>query len=253
MTDSLRSLDRRRFLELAVASASGLCLPGSVWSQPRFATYPFTLGVASGGPTHNSIVLWTRLVGNRALDSRGLPDRVSVRWQIAHDDKFARIVRSGQATAVRELAHSVHAEVQGLEPDRWYFYRFMTGAAQSPIGRTRTFPASSMQAARLRLAYASCQRWEHGYFSAYRHMRDDNPDAVLFLGDYIYEYSSHRNAVRIPSGGPVLTLDDYRQRYALHRSDVDLRAMHAACPWLCTWDDHEVQNDYAGFEEGDGV
>ena len=108
------------------------------------------------------------------------------------------------------------------------------------------------QAARLRIAYASCQRWEHGYFSAYRHMREENLDAVLFLGDYIYEYANARNAVRVPTGGWVLTLDDYRRRYALHQSEADLQAMHAACPWLVTWDDHEVQNDYAGLKEGDG-
>ena len=145
----------------------------------------------------------------------------------------------------------MHVEVDGLEPDRWYFYRFMAGDAQSAVGRTRTFPAPDAEAARLRIAYASCQRWEHGYFSAYRHMREENLDAVLFLGDYIYEYPNARNAVRVPTGGWVLTLDDYRQRYALHKSEADLQAMHAACPWLVTWDDHEVQNDYAGLKEGD--
>ncbi len=138
----------------------------------------------------------------------------------------------------------------GLEPDRWYFYRFMAGDATSTVGRTRTFPAPDAPAARLRIAYASCQRWEHGYFSAYRHMRQENLDAVLFLGDYIYEYPNAKNAVRVPTGGWVRTLDDYRRRYALHKSDPDLQAMHAVCPWLVTWDDHEVQNDYAGLTEG---
>jgi hypothetical protein len=126
----------------------------------------------------------------------------------------------------------------------------MAGDAVSPVGRTRTFPAPDAPAARLRVAYASCQRWEHGYFSAWRHMRDDQPDVVLFLGDYIYEYPGAPNAVRLPTGGWVLTLDDYRARYALHRSEPELQAMHAACPWLVTWDDHEVQNDYAGLTPG---
>ncbi|MDQ3271397.1 MAG: alkaline phosphatase D family protein, partial [Pseudomonadota bacterium] len=120
----------------------------------------------------------------------------------------------------------------------------------STVGRTRTFPAPGAVVARLRLAYASCQRWEHGYYSAWRHMRDENLDLVMFLGDYIYEYPNAANAVRAPTGGWVVTLDDYRQRYALHRSDADLQAMHAACPWLVTWDDHEVQNDYAGLTQG---
>jgi alkaline phosphatase D len=140
--------------------------------------------------------------------------------------------------------------VQGLEPDRWYFYRFAVGDAVSATGRTRTFPAPGAVVARLRLAYASCQRWEHGYYSAYRHMRAEDLDLVMFLGDYIYEYPNAGQAVRVPTGGWVLTLDDYRRRYALHKSDADLQAMHAACPWLVTWDDHEVQNDYAGASPG---
>jgi alkaline phosphatase D len=178
------------------------------------------------------------------------PGEVTVRWEIADDDKFARIVRKGQSIASRALANSIHVEVDGLTPDRWYFYRFMAGDATSAVGRTRTFPAPEARAARLRIAYASCQRWEHGYFSACRHMRDENLDAVLFLGDYIYEYPNARNAIRVPTGGWVRTLDDYRRRYALHKSDPDLRAIHTACPWLVTWDDHEVQNDYAGLSEG---
>jgi alkaline phosphatase D len=101
------------------------------------------------------------------------------------------------------------------------------------------------------MAYASCQRWEHGYFSAYRHMLREDLDAVLFLGDYIYEYPMAANAVRLPPGGWVLTLDDYRRRYALHRGEAEVQAMHAACPWFVTWDDHEVQNDYAALVPGD--
>ena len=245
------SVDRRRILQLAAACAAGYWLPRSAWSQLRFTSNPFALGVASGSPTHDSVVLWTRLVSEGFFGSNLGREPVTVRWELARDDKFDRIVQSGQAVAVPELAHSVHVEVAGLEPDRWYFYRFMAGDAQSPVGRTRTFPAPDAEAARLRIAYASCQRWEHGYFSAYRHMRDEDLDAVLFLGDYIYEYPNARNAVRVPTGGWVLTLDDYRQRYALHKSEADLQAMHAACPWLVTWDDHEVQNDYAGLKEGD--
>jgi alkaline phosphatase D len=176
---------------------------------------------------------------------------VTVQWEVADDERFTRIVQRGQQQAAPELAHSVHAEVPGLQPDRWYFYRFMVGDAVSATGRTRTLPAPDAPASRLRVAYASCQRWDHGYFSAYRHMLREELDLVLFLGDYIYEYPGAGNGVRIPTGGWVVTLDDYRQRYALHRSEPDLQAMHAACPWLATWDDHEVQNDYAGLVPGD--
>lgn len=240
---------RRHLLQLASASAATLWLPRSAWCQPRLASNPFALGVASGSPTHDSVVLWTRLA-LPAQASLG-NDAVTVRWELAHDDKFSQIVQSGQAQALPELAHSVHVEVPALASDRWYFYRFMVGEAVSPLGRTRTLAEPGARVARLRLGYASCQRWEHGYYSAYRHMREEDLDALMFLGDYIYEYPGAVNAVRSVSGGWVLTLDDYRQRYALYKSDADLQAMHATCPWLVTWDDHEVQNDYAGVQAGD--
>jgi alkaline phosphatase D len=241
---------RRRLLQLATAGAAALWLPRSAWSQLRLATDPFALGVASGSPSHDSVVLWTRLVLPALAEPGGLRDAVTVRWEVAHDEQFTRKVQSGQTLAVAGLAHSVHVEVQGLTPDCWYFYRFMVGDAVSATGRTRTFPAPDAVVARMRLAYASCQNWQHGYFSAYRHMLDENPDLVLFLGDYIYEYPNGKTPVRPATGGWVLTLDDYRQRYALYKSDADLQAMHQACPWLVTWDDHEVQNDYAGSQEG---
>jgi alkaline phosphatase D len=242
--------DRRKILQLAAAAATTLWLPRGAWSQPRLGSNPFALGVASGSPDHESVVLWTRLVSSSFFSGLGNAP-ITVRWEMAHDEQFTRIARSGQAQALAELGHSVHVEAQGLEPDRWYFYRFMAGDAVSATGRTRTFPAPGAPAQRLRLGYASCQRWEHGYYAAYRHMREENLDALLFLGDYIYEYPNAANAVRSPGGGWTLTLDDYRRRYALHRSDAELRAMHAACPWLVTWDDHEVQNDYTGTQPGD--
>lgn len=243
--------DRRRLLQLAAAAAGTLWLPRSSWSQPRFSGDPFALGVASGSPTADSVVLWTRLVAPGLFAGPGT-EPVTVRWEIAHDDQFTRIAQRGQAHALAALAHSVHVEAGGLEPDRWYFYRFMAGNAVSPTGRTRTFPAPDAAAQKLRLAYASCQRWEHGYFSAWRHMREENLDAVLFLGDYIYEYPPLLTGVRSHAGGWAHSLDDYRERHALYRSEPELQAMHAACPWLVTWDDHEVQNDYAGLVEGRG-
>jgi alkaline phosphatase D len=242
--------DRRRLLRLAAATAAASWLPRSAWSQPRLAFDPFTLGVASGSPLHDGVVLWTRLFAPGLLQA--LPaETITLRWDIAHDEQFSRIVQRGQAQATPELAHAVHVEVQGLEADRWYFYRFIVGEWVSPVGRTRTLPAPDAVVQKWRMAYASCQRWEHGYFGAYRHMLAENLNAVLFLGDYIYEYPGAGQAVRMPSGGWTLTLADYRQRYALHRGEPELKAMHAACPWFVTWDDHEVQNDYAGVTPGD--
>jgi alkaline phosphatase D len=246
-----RPLTRRQLLHLTSATTAALAWPDHAWSQTRFATNPFQLGVASGSPTHDSIVLWTRLLQDGPMEGSTLGDKqVAVRWDIAHDTQFTRMARSGQAQAHPALAYSVHVEVDGLQPDRWYFYRFRVGDAVSATGRTRTFPAPDAEAMHMRLAYASCQRWDHGYFSAYRHMAAENLDAVLFLGDYIYEYPTSAYAVRVPTGGWVTTLEGYRARYALHRSDADLQAMHAVCPWIVTWDDHEVQNDYAGHHPG---
>ncbi len=201
----MHPLSRRDLTRLAATSAASLWLPRSLRANPRFDQNPFTLGVASGSPTHDSVVLWTRLALPGFFGSKLGSEPITVRWELAHDEAFVRPVQSGQASARVELAHSVHVEVPNLEPDRWYWYRFMAGDAVSPIGRTRTFPAPQAQVSRLRLAFASCQRWEHGYFSAYRHMLREQVDAVLFLGDYIYEYPAAANPVRLPSGGWVTT------------------------------------------------
>ena len=212
---------------------------------------PFTLGVASGSPNHHSVVLWTRLMPDANSGQSFFANAdVTVQWEVADDEHFKVNRRSGQVVALATLAHSVHLELEGLQSDRWYFYRFQLGDAQSTLGRTRTLPHSEAMVQKLRVAYASCQRWEHGYFSAYDHMTQENLDMVLFLGDYIYEYAGAANAVRLPTGGWVTSLSDYRDRYALHKSEKGLQAMHAQCPWLVTWDDHEVSNDYAGLVRG---
>lgn len=246
-----RDPHRRRLLQ-AAAAAAGLAAATGCAGRGKWEADPFSLGVASGSPAADSVVLWTRLLPARG----GLPDGgrspLPVRWEIAHDPTFSRIAQRGEAMALPQLAHSVHVEAQGLAPDRWYFYRFHAGDATSPVGRTRTLPAPDAQPGRLRLSYASCQRWEHGHYAAWRHMREEQLDLVMFLGDYIYEYPNATAAVRsFPTLGWVHTLEQYRERYALHRSDANLQAMHAQCPWLLTWDDHEVQNDYAGATEGD--
>jgi alkaline phosphatase D len=251
---------RRHFFEhaaLATVASQTLWLPRSAWSQTRISSNPFSLGIASGSPTSDGVVLWTRLLPvGTGVSGRLGADTITVVWEIAHDEGFTRIVQSGQTQALAQLAHSVHVEVAGLDGGRGYFYRFTVGEWVSATGRTRTLPALDAPAGKFRMVYASCQRWEHGYYSAYRHMLADQPDLVLFLGDYIYEYPRSTNQVRAPNStsnkGWTISLDDYRSRYALHKSDPDLQAIHAACPWAFTWDDHEVQNDYAGVNAGSG-
>ena len=236
------SMDRRALLKLLLGAAA---TPGL--ARARFAVDPFSLGVASGAPDHHSVVLWTRLM--HAAPGTGA---ITVRWEMAEDENFRRIVRKGEASALPQLGHSVHVEPDGLMPDRWYFYRFMLGDAVSVTGRTRTFPAPDVLAPTMRFAFASCQRWEHGHYAAYRHMLADAPDCVLFVGDYIYEYPSpKKGAVRSHALAYPESLDDYRDRYALYKSDPALQAMHAACPWLLTWDDHEVHNNYAGLRSNE--
>ncbi|TDC75557.1 alkaline phosphatase D family protein [Streptomyces hainanensis] len=240
----------------------------AAWAAPRFAADPFPLGVASGDPASDGVVLWTRLAPDPlAVDGRGgMPDAtVDVEWQIAEDESFGRVVHSGTAAAVPELGHSVHVEVTGLAAGRDYFYRFRvpSGDAVSPVGRTRTAPTT---ATGLKLAFASCQCWYEGFYTAYRHLAAEDLDLVVHLGDYIYEYG-----VGATGGVRGLTLDasyqretrtlaEYRNRHALYRLDPDLQAAHQAFPWVLTWDDHEVENNWAadiaqidsdGFPDGD--
>ena len=216
---------------------------------PRFAlaSFPFTLGVASGYPSPDGVVLWTRLAG--AVDPVATP----VRWEIAADEAMKSIVSSGTTTAEPEWAHSVHVEVKGLAPERWYWYRFMAGGAESAIGRTRTAPPATATEPRLRFAFASCQHYEQGFFGAYRHIVADAPDLVAFLGDYIYESTWGKDHVRSHGAPEPYTLDQYRDRYFRYRSDPDLQAAHASCPWIDIWDDHEVDNDYADDRPEDGM
>jgi alkaline phosphatase D len=239
---------RRQFLAKSMALAAAAWLrPALVLAQasPKFTAFPFPLGVASGAPLPEGFVLWTRIAPDplnvKAMD----PAPVEVRWEVAHDDKFARIVKRGIATAQAANAHAVHVEVDGLEPARAYHYRFLAGNEASATGRTRTAPRPGAGDDSMRFAFASCQQYEQGYFGAYRHLVDDAPDLVVFLGDYIYESSWGREHVRKHASAEPISLDDYRNRYAQYKGDEDLQAAHAACPWIVTWDDHEVDNDYA--------
>jgi alkaline phosphatase D len=239
---------RRAFLRHALAlAAAGFLFPGRTLAQagPKFSAYPFPLGIASGSPTETGFVLWTRLAP-APLDGGGLAaEAIDVRWEVAHDEKFSRIAARGTATATAGRAHAVHVEAEGLDPARWYFYRFMAGGETSATGRTRTAPRAGVGDARLKLALASCQHYEQGYFVAHRHLARENPDLVAFVGDYIYERGRTGKRVRAHHAGEPTTLAGYRDRYAQYRTDADLQAAHACAPWLVTWDDHEVANDYA--------
>lgn len=237
-------ISRREFLRCA-AGLAGVTLPiPRLLAQPRFGKNPYSLGVASGYPDEGGFVLWTRLAPE-PLAGGGMPAAaVEVGWEVAADESFRSIVRRGTEVAAPEWAHSVHAEVTGLEPGRWYFYRFHAGGATSPVGRTRTAPPPG-PVERMRFAFAACQQYEQGWYSAYRHMAREDLDLVVHLGDYIYESSWGRVHVRKHGTEEPHTLAEYRDRYALYKSDPDLQAAHAAFPWLVTWDDHEVENDYA--------
>lgn len=229
---------RRRWLALALAVGVA---PSFVRHARAADEARFSLGVASGQPLPTSVVLWTRLTGS------ALPDDVPVRWTLAEDEAFARIAAQGEERALAADAHSVHAEPAGLRPGRWYWYRFEAMGQRSAVGRTRTAPAPDAAGETLRFAIASCQRYDHGHYAAWRHASQEPLDLVLFLGDYIYEYGALPGRVRPHEGGTVRTLAEYRARYAQYKADPALQAAHAAAPWIVVWDDHEVENDYAAL------
>jgi alkaline phosphatase D len=213
-----------------------------------FADDPFTLGVASGDPTSNSVVIWTRLAPNPLDPDGGMTARTGVDWEIAQDEGFAKVVQRGRYTAAPELGYSVHVDVQNLDADRGYFYRFTVPAGKSPVGRLRTAPlVTSPAASRLRLAFASCQQYEEGFFTAFEHLAREDAQLIAHLGDYIYEYGGVDGRVRKYATSEVRTIEQYRARYAQTKSDRGLMAAHAAAPWLVVWDDHEVDNNYANL------
>lgn len=235
-------MDRRQLIVAAMGLAASRFLKpeAAVAAVTPPGVYPFPLGVASGEPSLDGFVIWTRipdLAGDAAFG-----------FEIAEDISFRRIVRSGQALALRSRGGAVHVEISDLKPGRPYFYRFHSGDAVSRIGQTSTLPD---QPDRLRLALTSCQHWEHGWFSAYADMIAAKPAIILQVGDYIYEKSFGKGPdVRTFGTDTPITLDDYRARHALYRTDRQLADAHAAVPFVVTWDDHEVENDYGGDEGG---
>jgi alkaline phosphatase D len=202
---------------------------------------PFGLGIASGDPLDDAVVIWTRLIPDTGADDGlgAMPaDPVDVIWEVATDDRFRSVVSRGVATASPDDAHAVHVDVTGLEPATDYHYRFTVGSYTSPPGRTRTLPVGSPD--RFRIAVANCQWFETGAYGAYRHIAEADLDLVLHLGDYVYEFGSRGTSAACES------LADWRVQYARYRSDARLGAAHARHPFVCTWDDHEVANNYMG-------
>jgi alkaline phosphatase D len=239
---------RRKFLAATLAVTGAGLLPAR-HARPaesiRFSTNPFSLGIASGYPTPDGIVLWTRLALAPLEPGGGMPPEVvAVDWAIATDERMHSVVQHGTDYATPEWAHSIHVEPSGLDPGRDYWYRFEAGGVRSPIGRTRTAPTHGAPLDRLKLGLVCCQHYEQGYYTAYRHMVTDDLDLIVHVGDYIYEDNSVKK-VRHHNMPVAFTLDDYRARHALYRTDHDLANAHAATPWLLIWDDHDVANDYA--------
>jgi alkaline phosphatase D len=247
---------RRRFLT-ATGAAAALALAPRLSDAKgarghRLRGYPFTLGVASGDPLPDAVVIWTRLAP-APLEPFGGMDHVDlpVQWEVALDERFRAVVRRGTAIARAEYGHSVRVDVRGLQPWREYFYRFRVRGELSPVGRTRTAPPPFAAPAALAFAFASCQAYPDGFYTAYRHMAEEDLDLVVHLGDYLYEYplrafgGARGQDLSTDYDRETVTLDDYRGRYALYKSDADLQAAHAAFPWIVTFDDHEVENNWA--------
>jgi alkaline phosphatase D len=264
--DDYTILNRRAVLRAlgasALLTATGSYFSRSVWGSPVFAAYPFSLGVASGDPAPDGFVIWTKLAPKPLERGGGMPKKpVEVDWAVATDDRMREVVQKNKAIAHPELGHAVHVEVGGLQPARDYYYQFTVGGERSRIGRARTFPAAGAAMSQLRFGVAGCQRYEDGYYTAWRHLAGERFDFVFHYGDYMYERAVIREGdrklrvVRVMPGDPddCYTVDDYRHRYSLHQLDPDLQAAHASAPFVMSFDDHEVENNFAGDSSERGV
>ncbi|MFG2644485.1 alkaline phosphatase D family protein [Streptomyces sp. NPDC048370] len=258
-------LNRRDLLKAAgAAGALNLVWPLSAGLSPaqameaaqalgaEYDSAPFTLGVASGDPQPNSVVLWTRLAPEPLAAEQKLSEIVEVEWFVSTDPQLRTIVASGSVPASATLGHSVHVPVSGLRPGIHYWYAFKALGKRSRIGRTKTAPVGDI--ASVRFAAANCQAFHDGFYAAHRGIARENVDFVVHLGDYIYEHGQvggvPADHVRDHEGPGIITVADYRRRHALYKGDASLREAHAAHPWFLTWDDHEVVNDYSGTGGG---
>jgi alkaline phosphatase D len=257
-------LDRRKLIKAGAGIAMLAGFSRSPLLAQALGADPFTLGVASGDPWPDGFVIWTRLAPRPLDEHGGMPAvKVPVRWEVAEDEAFARVVRKGEAVAIPELAHSVHVEVDGLRPHRRYWYRFaLAGSDSSPVGTARTAPAADALVQRLRIGVAGCQHYEMGFYDAWQHLvNEPELDLIFHYGDYIYEggrsplgpRANSWTAVRQHAGGEIYSIDDYRRRYAQYKTDPHLQAAHAACAFAASFDDHEVDNNFAGEMDQDGT
>ncbi|MGQ4597809.1 alkaline phosphatase D family protein [Nocardia sp. R6R-6] len=237
----------------AAAAATATAVFGA--GRARAVTPIFRHGVASGDPLPDGVIIWTRVtVADDATPGSGRGAPASVHWEMATDERFASVAASGTATAAADTDHTIKIDVTGLEPGAEYFYRFSALGETSPVGRTKTAPAATDSPERLRFGVVSCSNWEAGYFGAYRHLAERSDlDAIVHLGDYIYEYGRGEygggNGMVRPHdpANEIVSLADYRIRHAQYKTDPDLLDLHAALPFVCTWDDHEsADNSWSG-------
>lgn len=246
-----------RRLFLASGTAAALAAPAIVNARSLWRDYPFSLGVASGDPASDGFVIWTKLAPEPLEPHGGMPlANASVDWEVADDGGFRNVVQRGTVLARPELGHAVHVEVAGLQPDRPYFYRFISMGEQSLRGRARTLPAAGTRPDRVKFGVAGCQNYEDGFYGAYRHLAAESDLAFVYhYGDFIYEY---RQAHEFVGGLPVLPVRrhafrnlidvaDYRLAYAQGLMDMDLQAARLSHPFLSSFDDHEVNNNWVSF------
>ncbi|MFF7183220.1 alkaline phosphatase D family protein [Streptomyces sp. NPDC008121] len=241
---------RRRTIVKAAAATS--LFSTVIQGSPSFAEEApaFLHGVASGDPLPDGVLLWTRITPTAAASAgSGIGPEVNVAWEISRNAAFQPVAATGVVKATPAADHTVKVDVRGLQHSTTYFYRFVVGAVQSPVGQTRTAPLYESSTP-LRFGVVSCANWEAGYFSAYRHIAACNDlDAVVHLGDYIYEYASGvypETADVVRKHAPVheiTTLADYRARHAKYKTDPDLQALHRAHAVVAIWDDHEFADD----------
>ncbi|MFN4091326.1 MAG: alkaline phosphatase D family protein [Brevundimonas sp.] len=269
--DRLDFLSRRGLL-LKLGAGGTIIGASSAWAQeenrqsmagPAFTDYPFQLGVAAGDPLPDGFVIWTRLAPRPLEIGHGMPSQpMLVNWEVASDRGFRTVVQKGEAVARPELAHAVHVEVEGLEPAREYFYRFSAGRERSAMGRAKTAPAPGAAVAQSRFGVLGCMQFEQGFYTAHKKIAGEDLDFIYCYGDYIYEgrgtrtYTGSGGTIENPRmhvGGEIYSLDDYRRRYAQTKMDADLQSSHASAAWVCTWDDHEVDNNWVSAMDQDGV
>ncbi len=248
-------LTRRQIV--AGAAVTALAAPAVLRAQSWFQDYPFALGVAAGDPAPDGFVIWTKIAPDPMALGGGAPlSPLPVQWEVASDDRFGTIVQKGEAIAWPQLGHSVHVEVTGLTPNRPYWYRFNLGRDRSMRGRAWTLPVAGSSPDKLRFGVAGCQHYEDGFYTAYRHLAEEQDIAFVFhYGDFIYEYRQDYETdkhglpappVRRHALRELYSVDDYRRHYGQYLLDMDLQAARSAHAFLQSFDDHEVHNDWVG-------